>query len=66
MWTGRGFGTTGPGDANDDHLVDDLDLTILREQFGSPAAAQSVPEPPSLLMAAVCISFAVHGSRRRS
>ena len=53
----RGFGITSgaqttDGDANNDQDVDEDDLTVWKNQYGSPAplsAAAAVPEPSSLL-----------------
>jgi hypothetical protein len=64
----RGFGTgstLGQGDANGSGTVDASDLAIWKGAFGgsSVAAAGSVPEPSSAVLAAVFIGFAGGASR---
>lgn len=52
----RGFGTSGgasAGDANGDGVVDGVDLTIWSNQFGESTGIMQVPEPASLVIAAI-------------
>lgn len=58
------FGETGPADMNEDGIVDLLDLNRVRNRFGFgfPPDAAPVPEPTTLLLAAVT-SIAAIGRR---
>lgn len=48
-----GTGTPATGDANRDTNVNAADLAIFKSEFGTPQGAAAVPEPSSILLAAL-------------